>query len=283
MKIYGKVYSVNKKERIISIIINNRLEFFHMSNKIMRDFKAYLYKKPYVFLDVEDEKTLINRYKCYHINYFIKIIVPRRTRSNVYYDLSMIRRSIRSLMNRIGMKMFLDLEFSLPTSNQRHIPEIVQYGMIIENADGDIIFEDSSLVKPMRRSSLNKRTLKFLSLEYKYFNKACSYIEFYQLLERCIRDYDVKIIAWGKNDIIALEKSFKINHLKPLDVQNRYMNLMQIMKNYYNYKQEQGLFSTYQELTNSKDVIQTHDAFEDALITREIFHLFKQKINEDEN
>ncbi|HHU56071.1 MAG TPA: hypothetical protein GXZ48_05235 [Acholeplasmataceae bacterium] len=283
MKIYGKVYSVDKKQRIISIIINKRLEYFHMSNKVMRDFKAYLYKKPYVFLDVEDEKVRINGIKCYPIKYFIKIIVPRIKRTNVYYDLSMIRRSIRSLMNRIGMKMFLDLEFSLPTSNRRHIPEIIQYGMIIEDENGNIVFEDSSLVKPTRRSSLNKRTLKFLSLDYKNFNNACSYIEFYQLLERLIKEYDVKIIAWGKNDIIALEKSFKINHLMPLDVQNRYMNLMQVMKNYYNYKQEKGLFSTYHDLTNTKDVIQTHDAFQDAFITREVFHLFKQKINEDEN
>ena len=155
--------------------------------------------------------------------------------------------------------------------------------MVVEDENNNTIYEDSSLVRPNRRSSLTPRTLKFLSLEYKDFNNACSYIEFYQLLESWIRDHDVKIIAWGKNDILTLEKSFKINHLKPLDIRNRYMNLMQIMKNYYNQKQEMGLFSTYQELTNSEEVEQSHNAFEDALIMRDIYHIFKNKINEEEN
>src|SRR5690554_5961690 len=122
MKVYGKVYNVNTRDRIISIIINKRLEFFHMSNKIMRDFKAYLYKKPYVFLNVEDDKIRLNGRSCYQIIYFIKIIVPRIKRSSVYYDLAMIRRGVKSLMNRLDMKMFLDLEFSLPISNRKHIP-----------------------------------------------------------------------------------------------------------------------------------------------------------------
>ena len=179
--------------------------------------------------------------------------------------------------------MFLDLEFTLPSSNSYHTLEIVQYGLVVEDKDGNVILEDSSLIKPLRRSALNNRTLKFLSLEYKDFNNACSYIEFYQLLESCIKNYDVKIICWGRNDILALEQSFKLYHLRPLDIRNRYMNLMQIIKNYYNHKQELGLFNTYQELTNTEETTQTHNAFEDAMITREIFHIFKRRINEDEN
>jgi inhibitor of KinA sporulation pathway (predicted exonuclease) len=237
---------------------------------------------PYVFLNVEDEKVKSNGMIYYEINYFIKIIVPRLNRSDVYYDLSMIRKGVRSLLNREQKRLFLDLEFTLP-NHSKQMPEIIQYGLVIEDENNNTIFEDSSLVRPNRRSSLTARTLKFLSLEYKDFNNACSYIEFYQLLESWIRDHDVKIIAWGKNDILTLEKSFKINHLKPLDIRNRYMNLMQIMKNYYNQKQEMGLFSTYQQLTNSEEVEQSHNAFEDALIMRDIYHIFKNKINEEEN
>lgn len=282
MKVYGKVYKVYKRERLISIIINNKLQFFHMTNKNMKDFKSYLYKYPYVFLDVNDERTLLNKNMVYEINYFIKIIVPRRNRSSIYYDLGMIKRGVKSLINKGEARMFLDLEFSLPVNNKFHVPEIIQYGMIVEDKDHKILLEDSSLVKPLRRSSINKRTLKFLSLEYKDFNLACNYIEFYQLLESCIRDYDVKIIAWGKNDILALEQSFKLHHLKPLDIRNRYMNLMQVMKNYYNHKQEMGLFNTYQELTQMEEQVQSHNAFEDAMIAREIFYLFKENINNEE-
>lgn len=280
MKVYGKVYKVLKRERMISIIVNNKLEYFHMTNKNMKDFKGYLLKNPYVFLECSDQKTRFDRYRVYEIDHFVKILVPRKTRSNVYYDLLAIRKGVKQLLNKPVAKMFLDLEFSLTTSSNQ-VSEIVQYGMIVEDVNGNVILEESSLLKPFRRNSLNSRTLKFLSLEYKDFNEAQSYIEFYQLLQRCIRDYNVKIIAWGKNDILALEQSFKINHLQPLDVRHRYMNLMQIMKNYYNYKQEMGLFNTYQELTLGESVVQSHDAFEDAMVAREIFHIFRNKVNEE--
>lgn len=280
MKVYGKVYKVLKRERIISLIVNNRLEYFHMTNKNMKDFKAYLLKNPYVFFECADEKTKYDHYKVYEIDHFVKIVVPRKNRSNVYYDLTVIRKGVKQLLNKPVARMFLDLEFSLTTSSNQ-ISEIVQYGMIVEDAEGNVILEESSLLKPFRRSSLNSRTLKFLSLDYKDFNNAQSYIEFYQLLQRCIKEYDVKIIAWGKNDILALEQSFRLHHLQPLDVRHRYMNLMQIMKNYYNYKQEMGLFATYQELTLGDSVAQTHDAFEDAMIAREIFHIFRNKVNSE--
>ena len=52
------------------------------------------------------------------------------------------------------------------------------------------------------------------------------------------------------------------------------------MKNYYSYKQEKGLFATYQEMTKTtEETDQIHDALEDALIEREIFYLFKKEIN----
>ena len=43
MKVYGKVHEVLKKERIISIEMQSRLEYFHMTNKNMKDFKSYLF------------------------------------------------------------------------------------------------------------------------------------------------------------------------------------------------------------------------------------------------
>ena len=102
-------------------------------------------------------------------------------------------------------------------------------------------------------------------------------------LERLIKEFDPKIIAWGRNDCLSIEKSFKINHLKPLDIRSRYMNLMHVIKNYYNYKQEMGLFNTYQDMTKTDLEKQTHDALEDAVVERNIFHLFKEEINKTNN
>jgi hypothetical protein len=39
MRVYGKIHQVLKRERIISIVINSKLEYFHMTNKYMKDFK----------------------------------------------------------------------------------------------------------------------------------------------------------------------------------------------------------------------------------------------------
>lgn len=280
MKIYGKVHNVLKKERIISILVNNRIAYFHMTNKNMKDFKNYLIKKPYVFLNVSDNPTYIGTLKAYNIEYFIKIIDSQLPRSKVYYDINIIKQGVRKLLNGVKNKMFIDLEFSIPTPTCR-ISEIIQYGIIIEGENDEVLFSASSLVNPLRSRALNKRTLSFLSLTLEDFNNACSYIEFYQLLEECIKKYDVKIFAWGRNDILALEQSFKSNYLQPLDIRNRYINLMQVIKNYYNYRQEMGLFTTYQELTNTSSIPQIHDALEDASIAREIYHIFYKNINEE--
>ncbi|MCI5938319.1 MAG: hypothetical protein SOU07_01045 [Bacilli bacterium] len=279
MKVYGKVHEVLKKERIISIEMQSRLEYFHMTNKNMKDFKSYLFQKPYVFLDVDNTYNVHSSHRCREIDHFIKIVLPTRRGNEVYYDISIIQEGVRNLINQPQNRLFIDLEFSLVSPLVKGASEIVQYGIVLEDAEGKVILQDSSLVMPLNKRALNVKTLLFLSRSIEDFDDACSYIEFYQLLQKIIKEYDPKIIAWGKNDILTMENSFKINHLHPLDIRNRYMNLMQIIKNYYCYKQEKGLFSTYQEMTKVEEEDQIHDALEDAIIERRIFHLFKDEIN----
>lgn len=279
MKVYGKVHEVLKKERIISIEMESRLEYFHMTNKNMKDFKSYLFQKPYVFLEVDDIYNVHSSHRCREIDHFIKIVLPTRRGNEVYYDISIIQDGVRNLINQPQNRLFIDLEFSLVSPLAKGASEIVQYGIVLEDAEGKVILQDSSLVMPLNKRALNVKTLLFLSRSIEDFDDACSYIEFYQLLQKIIKEYNPKIIAWGKNDILTMENSFKINHLHPLDIRNRYMNLMQIIKNYYCYKQEKGLFSTYQEMTKVEEEDQIHDALEDAIIERRIFHLFKDEIN----
>ncbi len=278
MKIYGKILSTFPKDRIIKILGKKQIHYLYMSRRLFRDFGPYFFKKPYVFVNVSKEKRRYGSYYGYEINHFNKIVESNLREKRVYYNIATIRKGVKRLLNKTKNKLFLDLEFSLPSYYQTmvHIPEIVQYGMVLEDENGDIIFEDGSLVKPLKKYSLNLRTMKFLSKSREDFDAACSYIEFYQLLERCIKENDVKIIAWGRNDILTMEQSFKLNHLKPLDIRNRYINIMQVIKNYYNYKTDLGLFNTYQMLTGEAQEKQHHDALEDALMTREIYRIFKQ-------
>lgn len=279
MKVYGKVHEVLRKERMISIVINSHLEYFHMTNRNMKDFRIYLFKKPYVFIEVNDTYEVHSYHKCREIDHFIKIVLPTRKGSEIYYDISVIQDGVKELINRPQNRLFLDLEFSMGSPLYRGGNEILQYGLVLEDEQGNVILEKSDLVQPFNPKALNVKTLLFLSRSLEDFDNACSYIEFYQLLENIIEQYDPKIIAWGINDILALESSFKINKLKPLDIRNRYINLMHVMKNYYSYKQEKGLFSTYKEMSKTEETDQIHDALEDAVIERKIFHLFKDEIN----
>ncbi|HHX70113.1 MAG TPA: hypothetical protein GX708_18945, partial [Gallicola sp.] len=252
--------------------------------KFFKDFGPYFYNKPYLFLNITLDKKKYGKFYCNEINSFDKVVESRTKERKIYYDIDTIRKGVRRLLDNNKYKLFLDLEFSLPSYYQtkRHIPEIVQYGMVLEDPDGNIVFEDGSLVNPLRKYALNLRTYKFLKKSKEDFDNACSYIEFYQLLEKIIEDYEeLKIIAWGRNDILTMEQSFKLNRLKPLDIRNRYMNLMQIVKNYYNEKADLGLFSTYEEMTGIEQLGQSHDALEDALMTREIYHIFKEIVHKE--
>lgn len=279
MKVYGKVHEVLKRERLISIEIDTRLEFFHMTNKNMKDFKTYLFQKPYVFMEVNDEYIIHSYHRCREIDHFLKISKPTRRGTQVFFDMAVIQEGVKELINRPENRLFIDLEFSLVSPLSKGACEIVQYGFVLEDKDGNVILKDASLVRPCNPNALNVKTLLFLSRTLEDFDNACSYIEFYQLMASIIEQYDPKIFAWGNNDILTMESSFKINHLKPLNIRKRYINLMKVIKNYYSYKQEKGLFSTYQEMTKSPETDQIHDAFEDADIERRIFHLFQEEIN----
>ncbi len=279
MKVYGKIIYFNYSERYFVINHKNRQRYYYLSKRILNDYKNYLTLNPYIVVDVLTPPLRLKGFIAYEVNHFIKITVPKRYQDKTYFNLNSIQKEIKTLINRPYYKLFLDLEFSLPGNNGKPTSEIVQYGMILEDPQGQVILEETSLLKPYQDKALNARTLLFLSKVLSDFDNAASYIEFYQLLERCIRDYNVKIIAWGNNDILAMQKSFKFNHLIPLDLRGRYLNLMQIIKNYYSARQEKGLFATYQEYTKTPLMLQSHDAMEDARIAREIFHLFKNEIN----
>ena len=56
---------------------------------------------------------------------------------------------------------------------------------------------------------------------------------------------------------------------------------MHDIKHYYNLKDEMGLFQTYEEMAEMDLAPQQHDALEDAMVTREIFRMFKDKINQE--
>ena len=100
MQVYGKVHSVDKTEKVISIVVNGELQYFHLTNKNMKDFKNYLSTNPYVYFVCKDEYEVHNNVKCCVIDYFIKIVSPGVKKNTVYYDLNAIQNGVRSIINR---------------------------------------------------------------------------------------------------------------------------------------------------------------------------------------
>lgn len=287
MKIHGKVIETIPKERIVILESGKQHLYLYFQRKDFREFGPYLFDKPYLFVEVSEKKKIGKNFGVHEVLMFYKIVQPqyynKAKRHTVYFDLGLIKKGVKELINKKSNRMFIDLEFTMPSYYQTmpHAQEILQYGIIIEDKDGNIIFEESSLVKPSKPYLLNHRTLSFLSRKRSDFDNACSYYDFYETLKKCMREYKPKVYAWGKSDINTIELSFEINKVKPLGIRKHHINLMQVIKNYYNLKDEIGLFQTYEQMSEEKISPQQHDAFEDAYLTREVFRMFKNKLNEE--
>ena len=287
MNVHGRVVETLPKERVVKLLSSDSIIYLYLQRKDFKEYGPYFFDKPYLFVEVSDDRKKINNMMTREVIKFHRIVQPSyysfKTQRKVYYDWQTIKKGVKALINKPHNKLFIDLEFTMPSYYQTmpHVQEIIQYGIVVEDKKGNIVFEDSSLVRPKKPYNLNGRTLKFLSRKRGEFDSACSYKEFYDILNMCIKTYNPKIYAWGRSDVLAIEQSFIINKMPQIDVKSRHINLMHVIKNYYNLKDEMGLFQTYEEMAEKNLSPQQHDALEDAMITREIFRMFKDKINQE--
>ena len=161
MRIYGKIIETIPEERIVKIEYDGRLLYLYMTRKVFKDFGPYFYHNPYIFVDIDNQPRKYGKYFVYDINYFVKVVEPTKRERKIFYDIFTIKKGVKKLLDKINYKMFLDLEFSLPAYYQSmpHVAEIVQYGIVIEDKDGNIVFEDSNLVNPKKKYSLNSKAL----------------------------------------------------------------------------------------------------------------------------
>ena len=75
MQVYGKVHYLDRKERLLSLVVNGNMQYYHLTNKYMKDFKTYLYKLPFVCFEASEEYGMHANIKCREIEYFIKIFL----------------------------------------------------------------------------------------------------------------------------------------------------------------------------------------------------------------
>ncbi len=283
--VYGTIRNFTDETRIFEILLDNRIQMFYLSRSQYKKFKPYLSEGLVVHFTCKSEKIEQSGYHVYEVISFIKMIrhLPRKT--IVYYDLSTIKQGVKKIINRDGYRMFLDLEFTMPPHGYNHagnfVSEIIQYGLYLEDSSGNLITTDWQMVRPKYEIGINSRTVEFLKTTEDLIRKAPPSYQFYNKLKDIITYYQPTIYVWGKNDIIMLDSFYQLNKFKPLADRKQFVNLMQVMKNYYGIRTDIGLFNAYELFNLSAPTKQDHNALNDAIATAEIFKLFQNELNKD--
>ncbi|MBU1141054.1 MAG: hypothetical protein KKG64_00875, partial [Firmicutes bacterium] len=193
----------------------------------------------------------------------------------VHYDLTKLRREMKEVLASNKYYLFIDFEMTMPGYHDHHFyPEIIQVGYVLAQAQGSIIHQDGYYILPKEKLNLSKRTKKFLNLdEEKFFQEALPFDHFYGKLEKIIKKYKPKFVVWGKNDLTAMNDSYALHDKKKLTLDMNFIDLLKLHKDYYNLKDDLGLFKAYKTYYNL-EFTQAHDAKDDALVTKYVFDAF---------
>ena len=80
--IYGKIRTVDEDQRIISLLRNNKIEYFYLSRNQMKRYSPYLSAGLYVYFRCTKNKKKHHHIYSYDVISFIKM--ARRTRCGSY-------------------------------------------------------------------------------------------------------------------------------------------------------------------------------------------------------
>lgn len=280
--ISGRVRSFDEENRIISLYVKDRVKYFYMQRSLLNRISKYIdYNRFFQFTVTTDEERIYRNHKVKTVDYIVKIMEIRSRRNIVYYDMKDIQNGTRIMINKLEYKMFLDLEMSMHPYNvdKDFKQEIIQASYYLVDSENNVIEEYDQLIKPTRHSTLTRRTLKFLKITQEEVDGGVDFSEFYHHFKKVVNKYNPAIIVWGRNDFLALEEGYRINQLPDLK-SNRYVNLLKLHKNYFNLKNDLGLFNAY-SLYEAPLENQVHNALEDAYVTSKIFYGFKEVLNDE--
>lgn len=276
------INSVDAKKSVFHCIVNGRKVAFYLTNRLSKIFMDYLNKGVLVDFEISNTRRKIDNYRAYQVAYFneIKIIKTGRT----IYNHIKLKGDMLDFLEERYYYLIVDLEMTMPRYREkRFVPEIIQYGFVLVEYRGKTILEDHSYIFPVKQIPLSKRTINFLNLDLEIFNtKAQPYNYFYNNLLDIIKKYQPKIVVWGKNDIAAIQSSYKIHNKKVITEPTDFVDLSKLHKDYFNLKDDLGLFKAYETYYDQKHK-QVHSAKEDAVITKSVFEAFINYINTDLN
>lgn len=271
-QIKGQLHRISRDYRLFSIQVVDRLEFFYLEGRFVKQFRKYLYPGVFVQLTVEAEKFKYRRRLVSKVISFEQILGNRYHRKFSYFDQKHVKQEIIAKIAQYDYRLFLDLEMTLQ-HNKSEVEEIIQVGAILVDRDDQVIWQYNQYIKPTKITEISVWTLAFLGVKAETIMQGIPYQAFYQTFKTMYQTYQPAIIVWGDSDYYALEKSYRINQVEPLFPKEHFINMQLIHKQFYNLNYELGLFKTA-EIYNIERGIQTHNAYEDAEVTRLVFNRF---------
>ena len=271
--------------KIIGIKCYKSIKFFYFQNSQMNTFKRYLYQDNWI--DLEYDENAISKkgnYLAYKVSFVYKLEAVGRYDRITYYDKIALDKSMYDFLDNLGNTMFLDLEMTMPSytfKGKGFVTEIIQAGFEICDKNNDIIYQYSNYIKPSINKELSKRAEDFLGISSKdFFEKCIPYNDFYNEFNNILLKYNPSIIIYGRNDKLVLNDSYEINNVKSLNNKTRFINLCQLIKTYYELKNDPGLFKLLSVYYDNVDA-QIHNALADSEATRLVFLAFKKDILEN--
>lgn len=277
MKVTGLINKCDFKNKNIGLNFNGKMKYFHLRNGLIKTFKPFLYKGNYISFICKDEEVVHGGVSVREIDYLIRIFEPTNNSLNSFYDKKLITNSLSDFFNDFENTLFVDFEMTMPgykKQEKKKPAEIIWAGYVLYDKSGNELESFSSLIHPTIHNKISDRTYKFLSLSEADFNDAINYNIFYEKFKFIIEKYKPAIITWGKNDKLVLSNSYSINKLPSLNTESRFVNLLKLVKNHYELKQDPGLFHMV-EYYYDKPEDQAHDPLDDARATVKVFNKFK--------
>lgn len=281
-KALGKIENLDLETRIFQLKIGHQKKSFYLSRAQIKKYNIYLRDGLYAEFEYVSEGKIIDGVKCYPVMGFIKLMQNVNKVQHIYFNINKIKKEINTILNKPKYKMFIDLEFSMPPYEKKgpFTSEIIQYGIVVLDKDDTVVFEDTSLVAPLDKTGISNRLANFMHVALKDFVGAMPPVEFYEVLKKTIEEYQPMIFVWGTNDFLMLDRFYKLHNLQPITTRASFINLMQIIKNYYGLKNDLGLFSALTLFDDTFDEEQMHDALDDAMVTSMVYTQFKNYTNE---
>lgn len=270
---------IDYNKKIIYLYLNGRKTAFYMTNKVAKTFMVYLKKGILVDFEVSARHKKFGQVKAQQILFFNKIV--QLNPHKVFYDINLLRGDIKKIFKKNKNYLFMDFEMTMPPYySDFFVAEIIQAGYLVSKPYEDPIVTESVYIEAKHQKILSKRTVKFLKIDQESYDAhKIPFVEFYERLKNIMTTYKPKIIVWGTNDIKALDEMYQLHHLKPITKRTDFIDLLKVHKNYFNVLNDIGLFKAY-ETYYQKEAMQTHDALDDAKVTKLVFDAFLMQINQ---